>query len=484
MLWFVVHALLATTPPEAVQLAQQGAAAAEDGRYADARVRFEAAHRLAPNDADIVFNLAQLREALGDVEGARAAYETYLRLAPASSDAPAVRRHLATLAAPPALEEPATSPPVSAAPPPNVLMPGPEELSKESSGRSSAGARAAGGAQPSAGLPSGAQGAGTPPPASQLEAASGVGAEGAGVARAAPPTPPAVELAGRSEEELRERARRALLKADAYLDLGRQRDAEAELLNAAEATPEAAEPHLRLANLHERNERFADAAEALRRYSRLVSGADLEAAEKRLTRLEIKAEDQRRDPTRTPRAVTPALPEAPDPTRGDPAELSAIRPGAGGVITRSGGGPGPASEEAGGGPALHGSVGGIGLFNVYNGRIAFGVGGRGELGLGDPGSPLSVGVGAGAGFLRELVPGWNHLPVELFAVVHYRVTDAISLAGRAGGVLRFSFPDAGTQRTGAAVLLNAEARFSLFSLGVDVWVLEGIRPALRLGVAF
>ena len=56
------------------------------GRYAMARLRFEAAMRLAPLDAELIANAANLFAAMGDIDAALSAYKQAIALAPARLD--------------------------------------------------------------------------------------------------------------------------------------------------------------------------------------------------------------------------------------------------------------------------------------------------------------------------------------------------------------------------------------------------------------
>lgn len=81
----------------ALKAAQEGSAFAQAGKVIEARDKYEEAHRLAPKDPLILFNLGQLREATGDARAAAEAYEAYLALAPDSQDAADVRARLSRL---------------------------------------------------------------------------------------------------------------------------------------------------------------------------------------------------------------------------------------------------------------------------------------------------------------------------------------------------------------------------------------------------
>lgn len=67
-------------PKSARVLRALGIAYYEDGRYEDARHTLEAAQRLAPIDGAISLYLGLSAEQLGDLEAARAAYTTYLKV--------------------------------------------------------------------------------------------------------------------------------------------------------------------------------------------------------------------------------------------------------------------------------------------------------------------------------------------------------------------------------------------------------------------
>lgn len=70
------------------------------GRWKAAAGRFEEATKWNPQAAEAYLLLAQARERLKDLSGARAAYEKFLDLAPDSRDAAAVRRRLQKLPPP------------------------------------------------------------------------------------------------------------------------------------------------------------------------------------------------------------------------------------------------------------------------------------------------------------------------------------------------------------------------------------------------
>jgi tetratricopeptide (TPR) repeat protein len=71
-----------------------GLAAFDQGDYAGARTKFEAASKSNPNDADALWNLGQTCEKLGDVPGAAAAYKAEIAVKP---DADRAAAELATL---------------------------------------------------------------------------------------------------------------------------------------------------------------------------------------------------------------------------------------------------------------------------------------------------------------------------------------------------------------------------------------------------
>ncbi|MFZ5927920.1 MAG: tetratricopeptide repeat protein [Acidobacteriota bacterium] len=79
------------------------------GRWKAAAGRFEEATKWNPQAAEAYLLLGQAREKLKDPDGARAAFEKFLELAPESKDAAEVRRRLAKLPAPGKAKPPAAA---------------------------------------------------------------------------------------------------------------------------------------------------------------------------------------------------------------------------------------------------------------------------------------------------------------------------------------------------------------------------------------
>jgi tetratricopeptide (TPR) repeat protein len=91
--------LILAASPDAARLAEEGAAFVNAGNVEQGRARLENAHELDPENATILFNLAQVRETAGDDAAAIKAYEEYLVVSPAASDVDEVLGHISKLQA-------------------------------------------------------------------------------------------------------------------------------------------------------------------------------------------------------------------------------------------------------------------------------------------------------------------------------------------------------------------------------------------------
>jgi Flp pilus assembly protein TadD len=69
-----------------------GVIAAQEGRIDEAVARWRRAVELNPNDFQTLFNLATTLEGRGDVAGARAFFEAYVRTAPLATEARDIAR--------------------------------------------------------------------------------------------------------------------------------------------------------------------------------------------------------------------------------------------------------------------------------------------------------------------------------------------------------------------------------------------------------
>lgn len=78
----LVLASVIAAPPTPSQLVDQGVALARAGNLKAARAKLENAYQAAPESPAVLWNLAQLRDALGDTKGAVEAYEAYLGAVP------------------------------------------------------------------------------------------------------------------------------------------------------------------------------------------------------------------------------------------------------------------------------------------------------------------------------------------------------------------------------------------------------------------
>ena len=99
----IAASLAATAPVLAQDKAEQARVASEkavqayrEARYKEAIELFEQANRLAPHP-DLMFNIGQAYEKMGDVANALRAYKEYLRLAPAASDRATVEASIKNL---------------------------------------------------------------------------------------------------------------------------------------------------------------------------------------------------------------------------------------------------------------------------------------------------------------------------------------------------------------------------------------------------
>lgn len=94
-----LFATVALAGEDAMVLATEGGELAGKGDLTGARQKLERAYVLAPKNAAILFNLAQVREAAGDMAAALAGYGEYLKLAPNAPDAGDVKSRIARLQA-------------------------------------------------------------------------------------------------------------------------------------------------------------------------------------------------------------------------------------------------------------------------------------------------------------------------------------------------------------------------------------------------
>lgn len=115
---------------------------------------------------------------------------------------------------------------------------------------------------------------------------------------AAPATAEAPAPAAPAEDEALdgpEDAKRLMLRGRAYVAEKRYAEAEAEFKRAEAAAPRWGAPVFNLGVLYEAQGRNAEAVEYLKKYQKLAPRAERAQVEERLTKLEIRLEDQRRE---------------------------------------------------------------------------------------------------------------------------------------------------------------------------------------------
>jgi len=120
-----VGAARADAPGEARAHYHRGLALFNEGRFAAARVEFEAGYQLQPLPL-FLFNAAQAARRDGDAQGALALYRRFVAADPQSAERAEAEAHIAELAA--KLPEPAAEPPPLVATPPLVVAAPPPVL--------------------------------------------------------------------------------------------------------------------------------------------------------------------------------------------------------------------------------------------------------------------------------------------------------------------------------------------------------------------
>lgn len=456
-------ALLLATSPEALRLAQDGVALAQGGELGQARVRLEAAQRLAPEDPGIVYNLAQVREALGDLPGAREAYARYLELSPRSADSAAVRRHLRSLGGGSMMDSAADG------------LTGVADGTQSPAGAlSGAGRQTLAAAGSEDGSPVSQQQAGPPAGGRATPRRGGLTGEAAAGSAAGPderaPADPELENAGPPPSAaLTDAAARAIAKGDVYFEMGRYEDAERAYLDVTQRSPGAPEGHRKLADAQERQEKYAEASESLRRYERLVP-RERQAVRARLADLEAKADELRARNQVAP----PSRSGASVPASGGRRE--APRPSANPD-------PPPASAEAVGGPDTWVNIT-ANLLIARSPLLGFGTHVDFPLG-GAPGSPFWFMFGISYSLLFAPVGGTMVMPVEAYLGMRYEFVRGIQMSFRGGWAPAAVFSSRGTPVLAQGALFGTELQLAAFVVGLDLWLSQfGPIPALRAGFAF